>query len=323
MVTIIILAFLGTFTVIALPLIAAGNGSAKKTKQVMTALDSALASGEPVKRERLLNVRKEEHISSIPWLNQKLKHLELVPRLQRLLNQANITWTAGRLLALCGVSGIVPAYLVWLRYEHFMLASLTGLLTAMAPIAWVLLKRAKRMEQFVQQLPEGLDLMVSGLRAGHSLLSALGLVASECPDPLGGEFRACFEEQNYGLELRAAFDHLVERVPIQDLKIVTSAIMIQKESGGNLAELLDKASQTIRQRYRLKRQIRVHTAQGRMTGIILTLLPIALGTLLYFLNPTMMSILWKNPLGIKLLCVAGGMMVLGGLIIRKIVNIDV
>ena len=119
--------------------------------------------------------------------------------------------------------------------------------------------------------------MVSALRAGNSLVSALRLVAFESPDPVGTEFRICFDEQNYGLELRTAMENLVTRVPLQDLRIVVTAILIQKESGGNLAEVLDKASYLIRERFRLRRQVRVHTAQGRLTGWILSFLPLVLG----------------------------------------------
>jgi tight adherence protein B len=165
--------------------------------------------------------------------------------------------------------------------------------------------------------------MVGALRAGHSLVSALRLLAAESPEPLGSEFRICFDEQNYGLELRTAMDNLVNRIPLQDLRIVSTAILIQKESGGNLAEVLDKAAYVIRERFRLKRQILTHTAQGRLSGMILALLPVILGLGLYFINPDRMSILWQRPIGIKLLYTAAGMTLVGGLIIRKIVNMKV
>jgi tight adherence protein B len=151
----------------------------------------------------------------------------------------------------------------------------------------------------------------------------MGSVARECADPVGCEFKACFEEQNYGLELKAAMDNLIKRVPLQDLRIFATAIMIQKESGGNLAEVLDKTSHVIRERFRLKRQVGVHTAQGRMTGWVLTMLPIVLGVALYFVDPQMMSVLWTNPTGVKMLWAAGGMIVIGGFIINRIVNMDV
>ena len=165
--------------------------------------------------------------------------------------------------------------------------------------------------------------MVSALRAGQSLIAAMGMVARECGDPLGGEFRTCFEEQNFGLELKMAIENLIHRVPLQDLRIVCTAILIQKESGGNLAEVLDKTAHVIRERFRLRREVQTRTAQGRMTGYVLTFLPIILGIALYTVNPTMMSILWKRDIGIKLLWAASAMIIVGGLIIRKIVNMDV
>jgi tight adherence protein B len=140
---------------------------------------------------------------------------------------------------------------------------------------------------------------------------------------LGGEFRTCFEEQNFGLEMKTAMENLLRRVPVQDLRIVSTAILIQKESGGNLAEVLDKTSHVIRERFRLRREVSTRTAQGRMTGWVLTLLPIILGFALYMVNPEMMSLLWKREIGVKLLWTASAMIVVGGLIIRKIVNLDI
>ena len=187
----------------------------------------------------------------------------------------------------------------------------------------MLYKRSKRFEKFEEELPEALDLMVSALRAGHSLIAALGLVARECPDPIGGEIRICFDEQNYGLELKTAMDNLVARVPLQDLRIVVTAILIQKESGGNLAEVLDKASYVIRERFRLKRQVRVHTAQGRLTGWILTFLPVVLGIALYLVDPdddepAVDASDWRQAS-----LSSAAMTIIGGLIIRKIVNMEV
>src|SRR4051794_32429100 len=266
---IVFLTFAGVFILIALPLISAASQSQGKSKQVMTVIDAALAGRAEARGESILDFRKSEELSSIPWLNRKLHNLQLGPHLRLLLDQANLKWTVGKLLTTCGVCGIVPAYLLQLRHGNPLLSLAVGVVAAFAPLAWVMQRRARRMRLFVEQLPEALDLMVSGLRAGNSLASAIDLVGSQCPDPVVCEFKTCFEEQNYGLELKLAMDNMIKRVPVQDLKLVISAIMIQKESGGNLAEVLDKASYTIRQRFRLKRQIRVHTAQGRMTGWVL------------------------------------------------------
>ena len=227
------------------------------------------------------------------------------------------------MLLLSAACFLIPAYLIYLRTGAVVISLFLGLVLGAGPYFYVSYKRTKRFEKFEQQLPETLDLMVSALRAGHSLVSALNLAATESPDPLGQEFRICFDEQNYGLELKTAMNNLATRVPLQDLKIVITAILIQRESGGNLAEVFDKAAYVIRERFRLKRQVRVHTAQGRLTGWILTFLPVALGLGLYLINPESMSLLWTRPIGVKLLYLSAAMTITGGLIIRKIVNMDV
>jgi tight adherence protein B len=323
MLLILALVFSGVFVVFALVLVASGTGASQEAKQVLAHLDAALASGKPESLDQVVDIRKDELLSAIPWINRWLLRIELAPRLRTLLYQSGLKWTAGGLLLMCAACFALPAYLAYLRVGVFTVAVLVGLLVGFAPVAFVLHKRKARFNQIEQELPEALDLMVSALRAGHSLVAALRLVAYESPQPLGGEFRICFDEQNYGLELRTAMDNLVSRVPLQDLRIVVTAILIQKESGGNLAEVLDKASYVIRERFRLRRQVRVHTAQGRMTGWILSLLPLVLGVALYFVNPQTMSILWKRPIGIKLLYTSAAMTITGALIIRKIVNMEV
>jgi tight adherence protein B len=323
MLLILVLVFIGVFSVVALLMIAVGTGASQQAKQALATLDSALANESLESRDQVVNLRKSDRLSAIPWLNRELQKLDLAPRLHRLLLQAELPWTAGSLMAMCVAGAVIPAYLIEARTGLILAALLGGLIIGALPLAWVFFKRSKRFAKFEQGLPEALDMMVSALRAGHSLIAAMGLVARECAAPVGTEFRACFEEQNYGLEMNTALENMLNRMPIQYLRIVSTAIMIQKESGGNLAEVLDKTAYVIRQRFRLKRQVMTHTAQGRLTGIILTVLPIVLGIAIYFVNPTMMSILWKTQIGIKLMWGAAGMVVIGGLIIRKIVNMEV
>jgi tight adherence protein B len=316
------LIFLGVFAVIALPLIAL-SGSSKKSQEIQSRLDSALATETPEVQNLVVDLRKDEQLSSIPWLNRKLTHLELTPYLRKILDQANLNWSTGRLLSMMGAAFVIPSVIIHFKFTSIPLTLLVGAVLGAAPLGFVYFKRSKRFGSFEQGLPEALDLMVSGLRAGHSLIAAMGLVGRECPDPVGGEFKICFEEQNYGLELKNALDNLTDRVPLQDLRIVATAITIQKESGGNLAEVLDKTAYVIRERFRLKRNVQTHTAQGRLTGWILTLLPVALGVAIYSINPKMMSVLWTRDIGIKLLWASAGMTVIGGMIIRKIVNMEV
>ncbi|MFP5208640.1 MAG: type II secretion system F family protein [Acidobacteriota bacterium] len=320
---IVALVFLAVFALIALPMLISSIRSSRKSKNVQAALDAALASEGLRKQEDIVDLRKDDELSDIPWLNKKLQDFNAAPRLNLLLHQADLKWSVGRLLSISALSMVVPAYLVYLRTRFVVVALAVGIVTGLAPFGWVLFMRKKRFERFIQGMPEALDLMVSALRAGHSFHAAMGLVARECAEPIGGEFKLCFEEQNYGLELKGALDNLQDRVPLQDLRIATTAIMIQKESGGNLAEVLEKVSSVIRERFRLKRQVMTHTAQGRLTGMILTLLPVALGFLIYLINPKMMSLLWKDPIGVKLLWAASILIIIGGMIIRKIVNMEV
>lgn len=323
MLLLLILVFLGVFAVLSLTMVASGVGASQRTKQTLGLIQSALAVTHAPSGDPIVDLRKSELLSSVPWLNRWLLTLEIAPRIRTVLYQANLKWTAGGLLLMSAACFVFAAYLVYLRTGNAILAGLIGLLVGGAPMFFVLHKRKQRFNKFEQELPESLDLMVSAMRAGNSLVSALSLVASESPEPIGPEFRICFDEQNYGLDLRTAMNNMLTRVPLQDLRIVVTAILIQKESGGNLAEVLDKTASLIRDRYRLKRQVGVHTAQGRLTGWILTFLPIVLGLALYFVNPDAMSLLWKRSIGIKLLYTSAALTILGGLTIRKIVNMDV
>jgi len=323
MTIIAVLVFLGVFTLIAVPLISGALSPSRTSRQALATLDSAIKAESHETRQQNLDLRKDENLSSIPWLNKKLKQLEVAPFLRRSLSQADLNWSPGRLMLMSVAAFILPSYGAYQYFESYPLALLIGAAAGAAPFGFVMFKRRRRFGKFEKNLPEALDLMVSGLRAGHSLVAAMALVARECPDPVGTEFKITFEEQNYGLEMSTAMDNLTDRVPLQDMKITATAIMIQKESGGNLAEVLDKTAYVIRERFRLKRQIMVHTAQGRLTGVILTCLPIVLGVGIYFVDPNMISILWHRSIGIKMMWGAAGLITLGGFVIQKIVDIDV
>jgi len=323
MLMVVILVFLGVFAVSALLLVASGTGASQTTKRTLTVLHAALSATDPTPPDPNVYDRKEELLSALPTLNRVLLKLEIAPRLRQLLYQADLHWTAGTVILMCATAFVIPAYLIHWRTGSVFFGMIAGILLGFTPIFFVLFKRRLRFAKFEQQLPEALDLMVNAMRAGHSLNSSLDLVAQEVLNPLGGEFRICFDEQNYGLELKTAMNNLVSRVPLQDLKMVVTAILIQKESGGNLAEVLDKVAYVIRERFRLKRQVRVHTAQGRMTGWVLSFLPVVLGCALYMINPQGISLLWKRQIGIDLLYFAGISNVVGALIIRKIVNMEV
>lgn len=319
-----ILVFIAVFAVAA-PVLIWGTGAHKvaQKEKVVAVLDSAIGASPLAKRHDPLGFRKDDLVSAIPWLNKHLEKLYIMPRLRALLTQADVKWKPGAVILTSLMCFAVPAYLIS-AYAHFggRYASAAFILGGL-PVGYIMMKRRQRFAKFEEGLPEALDLMVNGLRAGHSLTSAIGLVTREVPDPIGSEFRIAYDEQNFGLDMRSALDNLVNRVPIPDMKIAVTAIIIQRESGGNLAEVLEKTSHMIRQRFKLKRQIRVLTASGRLTGWILTLLPIVLGIGLYILNPQGMSVLWTTTMGQHMLIYAGCSIIVGSVVIQKIVRMKV
>ncbi|HWE86681.1 MAG TPA: type II secretion system F family protein [Terracidiphilus sp.] len=319
-----ILVFVTVFAVAAPLLVMAGGvqKSAQK-KKVAAALDTALGGATGIVKADTVSFRKSDMVSAIPLFNRALVNMDVVPRISRLLKQAEVKWSPATLIMLSLVAFGLPAYLVNLRTGSFWVGAGIGAVTSMFPTFYVMFKRHQRFSKFEQGLPEAIDLIVSALRAGHSLGAAMGLVSRECPNPIGGEFRVMFDEQNFGLEMRETLKNLVTRVPLQDLKMMVTAIIIQRESGGNLAEVLDKTAYMVRQRFRLRKQIMVHTAQGRLTGLVLTILPIGVGIAMYIINPKNMSLLWTREIGIKLLIAAGVSLVIGSLLIQKIVHIKI
>jgi tight adherence protein B len=317
-----VVVFAGVFAVVALLLVASGMGASEQLKRTLGRLEALSVTDRPSKDEQF-DLRKKELLSAIPLLNRILLQLELVPRLRLLLYQANVKWTPGGFVLISLVAWAVPAYLLYLKTDEFFFSVLLGLIAGAAPLTYAYWRRSKRFENFEELLPSALDLMVSGLRGGQGLVSTLSLVGREIPSPVGPEYRIVFDEQNYGLELRTALENLCIRVPIHDNRIVMTAILIQKETGGNLAEVLERCAGLIRERFRLRREIRSKTAQGRLSGIVLALMPLLLAAGMYIFQPDIISLLWTRPAGLKMLYAGLIMITLGGLVIRRIVNIRV
>jgi len=322
MLGILAVVFIAAFLVVALVLTAMSATATQQEKQTLARLDSVVTNSSAV-HDEVIDIRRQEMLSRIPWLDRTLQRLDLFPRLRMLLYQADLNWTVSTLLLMSVLCWIIAGNLVFWRTGFLFLSVLLGGATGFGPLLYVLRKRAQRFNRFEEKLPTCLEMMVGALRAGHSLVSAIGTVANEGGEPVAKEFQKCFDEQNFGLELRTAMQNLALRVPIEDVRMIVIAVLIQKESGGNLAEILEKAAYIIRERFRIKRQIRVHTAQGRMTGWILAFLPVVLGLALYLVNPDNMSLLWKRSIGVKMLYAAVCMTLIGALIIRKIIRIRI
>jgi tight adherence protein B len=193
----------------------------------------------------------------------------------------------------------------------------------MLPNLYVRRRRTRRLNAFEEMLPESIDLVGRALRAGHPLTAGLKMAADDGSEPVAGEFRRVFEEQRFGLPLQESLLGMADRVNLVDVRILVTAILIQREVGGNLAEILDNLAAVVRARFTIRRQLRVYTAQGRMTGYLLAALPLILFTILYTLNPSYMSILFTDPVGKLLILVAVSMQLVGFLWIRKIINIEI
>lgn len=323
MLGIIAVVFLAVFLIALLMMSAGGGERRQETQQTVRRLTSVVTATPVSAGEEVLDLRRPQHLSTIPWLNRLLLRADIFPRLRLFLYQADLKWTVGQLILNALACWAVATCAIYWRIGAALGALVVGSVAGTIPFLYMFYKRSKRFEAFERILPDALDLMVGALRAGHSLTSAIGMVAREMAQPVSGEFRKCFDEQMFGIETRIAMLNLATRVPIQPVRVIATAVMIQKESGGNLAEVLEKAAYVIRERTKLRRQVQVHTAQGRLTGWILAVLPVVLGIGLYFVDSEHFSLLWRRPLGLKMLYGGAIMCVLGMLIIRKIVNVRI
>ena len=257
------------------------------------------------------------------WLTHFTTHFPHLRDLRLMLEQAGMEWTIQSYLFLAagwGV-GLGMAGLTVTGLWSFALA--LAALGATFPYLWIRNKRKRRLGAFEAQLPEAIDLLGRAIRAGHPLSSGLDMVSRESPDPISAEFRRTFEEQRFGLPLEDSLLAMAERVTLVDVRILVTAILIQRNVGGNLAEILDNIAYTIRERFKIRRQLRVYTAQGRMAGYVLAVLPVAVGCIIFLLNPEYMLTLFRDPAGRLSLAVAAVLQTTGYLWIRNIVNIDI
>ena len=243
-------------------------------------------------------------------------------RLQLLIDQAGLKLSVGALLGASAVLGIFVLYVVLRVGLWPSLAIGAGVLASLIPVNVVKYMRTRRMLKFEEQFPEALDLLGRALRAGHAFTTGIEMVGTEMPDPLGPEYRILYDQQNYGMPLPDALKLFAERIPVLDARFFVTAVLIQRESGGNLSEVLDNLARVIRERFRVKRQIRVISAHGRLTGWILVCLPPALGLVLVAINPETRQLMFNDPMGQNMMITALVLQIIGTLIIRKIVNIE-
>jgi tight adherence protein B len=230
--------------------------------------------------------------------------------------------TLGTFVLASGCAAVVPATIVFLFSRSLIATAIAASCCVFTPYMYVRRSRTKRVLKFEELFPEAVDLIARALRAGHTFQTGLSMVAEEIPEPIREEFKLLFDRQNFGMPLPEALRSFAERIPLLDAKFFATAVLTQREAGGNLAEVLDNLSSVIRERFKVKRQVRVISAHGRITGWVLSGLPPTLAVIFMMVSSKHMQTLFNDPLGIKLIFVAIFLQVLGTLIIRKIVNIE-
>ncbi len=277
-----------------------------------------------------VSILRDQALSNIGPLQRLLLHFRMGGKLRRLLEQADVRMRPGTLVLGIGVFALTGFLLGYALRFGVLVALLAGMLAAFLPVLIVMRIRSQRVRRFEAQFPDAIDLLSRAIRAGHAFNTGIKMIADEMADPVGKEFQRVFEEQNFGLPMKTALMNLLERVKLLDLRLFVVAVLTAPDgklpvntSGGNLAELLAKIAHTIRERFRIFRQLKVHTAQAKLTGIILMCLPPVMGGVTLALNFEYMKIIFQDPWGIRLLIAAGVLQLVGLVWIRKIVNIQV
>jgi tight adherence protein B len=271
----------------------------------------------------LIEVMKSRKLSEAPWADRMLATIPRVAALDRWLQQSGTGLAVGRFMFMSAVCGLTPLLLASLFRLPLLLVFAFSAIGASLPALFVGQARSKRLHKFDEQLPDALDLMARALRAGHAFPAALQMVATEAQDPAATEFQHTHEEVNYGVAVQDAMLNLANRVPSMDLRYFIVAVLLQRETGGNLAEILDNLSMLIRERFKLLARVRVLASEGKLSAYILITLPFATATVIYLVNPKFISTLWTDPTGFKFTAGAVLMMVVGALWMWRIVKIRV
>jgi tight adherence protein B len=294
--------------------------------------------GQEVVRRRMDSVRKaekrgnlslgaslvrDELLSSVPAIHRLMIRWNWTTKLSEYVLQAGMNTKPAKLLLIMAVLAVAGYYLIGLFLHSFIFCALVGLLLGSLPLGYVVWKRKRRLAKFEEHFPEALDLLGRAVRAGHAFTTGMEMIAKESDEPIGGEFRTTFEEQNFGLPLRDTLLNLTERIPLIDVRFFVTSLMIQKETGGNLAEILDGLSRVIRDRFRIHREVQTRTAQGKLTAAILIAIPPIMMLALSALNPQYMKTLTEDKAGPTILGIAATLQILGSALLWKIIHIEV
>jgi tight adherence protein B len=277
----------------------------------------------PVVIEGEANLVKRAASGPLPAIDKLVAESKAGHGLSKLIAQSGVNTTPSAVIVMSLGAGIAASLIAMIFIRMQIVALLAFPVGVAAPTCYLMLMRSRRMAKFEEQFPEALDLLSRALRAGHAFQTAMGMVADDLKEPVGPEFRKTFDQQNFGLPLRDALFQLADRIPLMDVRFFTTAVLIQRDTGGNLAEILDNLAHVVRERFRIRREIRTKTAHGRFTGLVLLALPAGLGVILTILNPEHMALLFNHRIGQMLIGAAIVMQTIGFFWIRKILDLEV
>ncbi len=266
---------------------------------------------------------RDELMSGVPALDRMMIQWAWATRFRDFVLQAGMKTRPGKIILTGGVLACLGFVLAGFFHVRFPLPILVAGVAGVIPFAYVAVKRRRRLRLFEEHFPEALDLLNRAIRAGHAFATGLGMIASEASEPIAGEFRTTFEEQNFGLPLRDALQHLTERVPLIDVRFFVTALLIQKETGGNLAEILENLARVIRDRFRIYRDVQAKSAHGRLTAGMLIALPPLMAFGLGMANPSYLPVLYHDPIGPLILWGAATWQIIGSALLWKIIHIEV
>jgi tight adherence protein B len=301
------------------------NAQARLIRERLASVDKA-ATRAPSQELALL---RDEMLSKIPALDSLLRRSSRISGLQTMLAQADVGIRAGNILILCMGSALIIGIVAFIATssmpprESAFIRMISIMVGGVLPYSYASYRRSKRFQRFEELFPEAIDTLARAVRAGHAFTTALELIANEISEPVASEFRKLFEEQKFGLPVRDALLNLSERMPLVDVKFFVTAVMLQRETGGNLAEILDNLSYVIRERFKIMRQVRVYTAQGRLTMLLLMALPPIIVIVMLVMNPGFIRPLFDDPIGHTLLVSGITLQTIGYFVIRRIIHIQV
>jgi tight adherence protein B len=320
----VLIAFV-VFIVVAVVAFVAGSLLDQRNARARLMKERLATVHKPAEREpnEELALLRDEMLSQIPALDTFLRRSERVSAFQKTLSQAGMQLRAGNFLMLCAGAGVLVAALVFIYSRNPAIAWAGMFIGFLLPYSFVSYRRNKRFEKFEELFPEAIDTLARAVRAGHAFTTALEMISDEVAEPVASEFRKLYEEQKFGMPVRDALVNLTERIPLVDVKFFVTAVMLQRETGGNLAEILDNLSYVIRERFKIQRQVRVYTAQGRLTMALLMGMPPIIVTIMLTLNPAFIRPLFTDPIGHTLLVAGIALQTVGYFVIRKIIRIQV